>query len=278
MADYRSVKCAMWAQDEWFMDLDTDAKLLWVYLFTNAHTSVAGIYKLPLRTMTFETGIDTERLREILRQFANDGKAFYEEGVIWVVKMREHQSTTSSKVDKRIQLDVAAIPDSPLRKKYLARYSTDTVSIPYPQNASDTDTDTETDTDTDTAADFSAVQTRMIEQWRVVLGDTLTPAIFPEVRPYMVKLHERGLNDWWILALQETTGARRPGWQYMKAVLEGWLAAGKPSVNGAAKSSDADTRPRVPAPSKEEQAAADARQEAYERQIAEQLARAGRLQ
>jgi len=95
-------------------------------------------------------------------------------------------------------------------------------------NAPDTDTDTEVET----AADFSSVQDRMITQWRAVLGDTLTPAIFPEVRPYMVKLHERGLDDWWILALQETTGARRPGWQYMKAILEGWLAAGKPSVNG----------------------------------------------
>ncbi len=45
-------------------------------------------------------------------------------------------------------------------------------------------------------------------------------------------------------------------------------------VNG---SRDADSRPRVPAPPPEELAAADARQAAYERQAAEELARAGRL-
>jgi len=59
-----------------------------------------------------------------------------------------------------------------------------------------------------------------------------------------VKLHERGLNDWWILALQETTGARRPGWQYMKAIIEGWLATGKPSVNGTGKGSADAPKPR----------------------------------
>ena len=27
MADYRTVKVSMWAQDEWFMDQDTEGKL-----------------------------------------------------------------------------------------------------------------------------------------------------------------------------------------------------------------------------------------------------------
>ena len=31
--------------------LPTDARLLWIYLFTNPSASVSGIYKLPLRTM-----------------------------------------------------------------------------------------------------------------------------------------------------------------------------------------------------------------------------------
>jgi hypothetical protein len=111
------------------------------------------------------------------------------------------------------------------------------------RNAPETEAETETEAEAEATADFSSVQSRMIDQWRVVLGDTLTPAIFPEVRPYMVKLHERGLEEWWILALQETTGARRPGWQYMKAILEGWLAAGKPSVNGTGSTDTPKARP-----------------------------------
>lgn len=272
MADYRTVKTAMWAQDEWFMDLPIDAKLLWLYLFTNAHASVAGIYKLPIRTICNETGIEQERVEGLLRVFAQKDKAKHSDGMVWVVKMREHQATTSPLVEKRIAKDVALLPDTPLKREYLKKYGTDRVSIGY----SELDSETETETETDTAASFSPVQSRMVDQWRVVLGDTLTPAIFPEVRPYMVKLHERGLDEWWILALQETTGARRPGWQYMKAILEGWLAAGKPSVNGTGAAKDPDNRPRVKAPPAAEVAAADARQAKYEQQVAEQLARAGR--
>ena len=65
--------------------------------------------------------------------------------------------------------------------------------------------------------------------------------------------------------------------QYALKVLANAIHTGKAPgyVNG--ESHDADTRPRVPAPSKEDQAAADARQAEYERQIAEQLARAGKL-
>lgn len=65
--------------------------------------------------------------------------------------------------------------------------------------------------------------------------------------------------------------------QYALKVLANAIHTGKAPgyVNG--ESHDADNRPRVPAPSREEQAAADARQAEYERQIAEQLARAGKL-
>lgn len=125
----------------------------------------------------------------------------------------------------------------------------------------------------------TAARSQMARQYEAVLGMVPT-ASYPEMTRYMDRLINASAADWWALALQETTGARRPGWQYMKSVLEAWLAAGQPSTNTKTNghSQDADTRPRVPSPSKEEVAAADARQAAYERQIAEELARAGRLQ
>ena len=272
MADYRTVKTAMWAQDEWFMDLPIDAKLLWLYLFTNAHASVAGIYKLPIRTICNETGIDQERVEGLLRVFAQKGKAKHSDGTVWVVKMREHQATTSPLVEKRIAKDVALLPDTPLKREYLKKYGTDRVSIGYSELDSETETETETEGEPATAS-----RSQMARQYEAVLGMVPT-ASYPEMTVYMDKLINASAADWWTLALQETTGARRPGWQYMKSVLEAWLAAGKPSVNGTGKSStDPDNRPRVKAPPPDALAAADARQAAYERQVAEELARAGRL-
>jgi hypothetical protein len=118
---------------------------------------------------------------------------------------------------------------------------------------------------------------KLIGQWEAVLGMFPT-ASYPEAIGYMDRLKAGDALDWWGMAITETVDkAKRPSWQYMKAILEGWLAAGKPSVNGTGAAKDPDNRPRVKAPPADVVAAADARQAAYERQVAEQLARAGRL-
>ena len=56
MADFRSIKTSMWREDEWYQELEIDARLFWIYLFSNPSATVAGIYKLPIRTMAFECG------------------------------------------------------------------------------------------------------------------------------------------------------------------------------------------------------------------------------
>lgn len=122
----------------------------------------------------------------------------------------------------------------------------------------------------------TAARSQMARQYEAVLGMVPT-ASYPEMTDYMRKLNERKVPEWWGMALRETTGARKPGWQYMKAILESWLAAGLPSqyrTNG----SDPTVRRGAPSEYTPEQiAAADARQAAYEQQMAEELARAGLL-
>lgn len=168
MADFRSVKTAIWREDDWFQELPVDGRLLFIYLFTNPSASVAGIYKLPLRTMIFESGIPEARVVELLAQFAADGKVFYEQGIVWVRRMREHQlpGKISHQLITRLRRDIEGIPECGLKQAYLSAYSngtgnmgyvypSDTVSIP---RATDTDTDryTDTDTETDTERDTRA--------------------------------------------------------------------------------------------------------------------------
>lgn len=86
-----------------------------------------------------------------------------------------------------------------------------------------------------------------------------------------------GRRDWVgrAITIARNKGASSPA--YPLKVLASSVHTGKPPGYTNGESKDADTRPRVPAPSREEQAAADARQAEYERQIAEELARANRL-
>ena len=68
-------------------------KLLFIYLFSNENTSLSGIYKLPLKVIAFETGLDQQYIIDTLSKFSGDGKIHYQDGVVWVVHMRRYHET-----------------------------------------------------------------------------------------------------------------------------------------------------------------------------------------
>jgi len=119
MACYRQIHTHIW-KDEWFLDLDADEKLLFIYLFSNELTSVAGIYKIPLKVIVFETGLDKAFVTKTLAKFAKAGKAYYEDGIAWVVNLRKYNESSSSKLQTRIETDLSMIPDGPLKERYTA--------------------------------------------------------------------------------------------------------------------------------------------------------------
>lgn len=164
MADYRTVQTRMWREDGWFQNLPTDARLLWIYLFTNPSASICGMYRLPIRTITFESGIPEKRVRELLAQFGQEGKAYYEGETVWVVRMRENQLGDKISENQRrgIERDLAKVPACAIKNRYLRHYGypTDTLSA-----NEDTlcigvlnDTDTVTDTVTDTGTKHDAAR------------------------------------------------------------------------------------------------------------------------
>lgn len=161
MAEFRTVHSKMY-HDKWYCEQPIDGKLLFVYLFTNASASVAGIYQLPVKFIAFETGIEPERVAVLLNDFQQAGKIEWEEPVIWVKKMRDYQATKSPQVATRIAKDFDEIPFSPIKVKYGVHYGVypidtvyrapDTLSTPVSESKSDTDTDTDTDTEREGAA------------------------------------------------------------------------------------------------------------------------------
>jgi hypothetical protein len=128
MANYRQVHVRLW-KDEWFLDLEPEEKLLFIYLFTNESTSLAGIYKIAFKVICFESGLDKDYVQSALDKFKQKGKVYYQDGVVWVLNMRRYHETKSSKVQTRIQNDILEIPDIPLKIAYLEHENT--LSIPY---------------------------------------------------------------------------------------------------------------------------------------------------
>lgn len=221
-AEYRSVQTRMWREDDWFQSLPTDARLLFIYLFTNPSASIAGIYRLPLRTIEFESGIPAERVKELLTQFSAENKAHYDNGVVWVVKMRENQlpgKSISHLVKIRLDKDVASIPDCPLKIRYLKHYGypIDTLSIP---RATETDTDTETETETKptkedaVAAVFACWKDNMPGTMSSILADDLGDLIDTYGADIVIR------------AITEAVRSNGRSIRYVAKILENW-ATGK---------------------------------------------------
>jgi hypothetical protein len=154
MAEYRQIHTRIW-KDGWFIDLTADEKLLFIYLFSNERASVAGIYELPLKIMVFESGLERKVVEAALAKFGKAGKVHYEAGVVWVVNLRKYNENKSPKVSARLSKDLAAIPDCPIKRRYLEyynpieaeEYSMDTVSVPVPQSVSEQEQEQEQETE-----------------------------------------------------------------------------------------------------------------------------------
>lgn len=177
MAEFRSVQTRMWREDPWFQDLPIDARLFWIYLFTNPSASICGMYRLTVKTMAAESGLTVDRVTELLTRFSQDGKAFYENGTVWIFRMRENQlgRHISKNQLTGIENDLAKVPACPLKDRYLIHYGypIDTLSIPVktpseipdtlsipPATHTGTVTDTHTGTVTGTGKKSAAGKTR----------------------------------------------------------------------------------------------------------------------
>lgn len=118
MANYRQIHTQIW-QDNWFLDLNTSEKLLFIYLFSNDRTSLSGLYELHKRTISFETALKSKEVDTILNRFERDGKLYYRDGVVWIVNMKKYHPTKSDSVLIRIMQDVEEVPECELKRRYL---------------------------------------------------------------------------------------------------------------------------------------------------------------
>ena len=127
MAKYRQIHTHIW-KDSWFLDLDPKHKLFFIYLFSNERASISGLYELAQKVMVFESGLSQEEIEEAFEIFSAAEKAFYDEGVVWIVNLRKYHETKSPKVQAAIINDISSIRVCKLRGIYCERYGIDIVS------------------------------------------------------------------------------------------------------------------------------------------------------
>jgi len=90
MTKQRYISTSIW-DDDWFDSLSEREKLAYFYLLTNPHTNAAGVYQCTLKNMRLEMGLERDQVEEIMKKFAEAGKAYYLKDYIIIPKWLKHQ-------------------------------------------------------------------------------------------------------------------------------------------------------------------------------------------
>lgn len=109
--------------DNFIVELNPLDRYLFLYFLTNEHTNICGIYELPLKRMSDETGLEKDMLLKMLKRLK--GKIYYIDGWVYIKNFAKHQSD-SDKIKTGIKNGRQLVPKKIL--DYI--YDIDKVSIP----------------------------------------------------------------------------------------------------------------------------------------------------
>lgn len=91
------------------LDLDPSEKLLRIYLITNDHTDLCGIYEIHTRVICMETWFDKDMVNKIIDRFQKEWKVKRFENRIHIINFAKHQIKNPS-VQKGIERSLNLIP------------------------------------------------------------------------------------------------------------------------------------------------------------------------
>jgi len=114
MAKYRVVNTRFW-DDAYVAELTPNEKLAFLYLLTNALTTIGGVYELSLKRAAFDVGLPIRDLRATFEKFEADRKIARKDDWIGIVNFVKHQSL-NPKVRRGIDIEHSKAPRDLVRR------------------------------------------------------------------------------------------------------------------------------------------------------------------
>lgn len=130
MAQFRKINPAFWT-DSVIQSITPDQRYLYLYLITNAHSEITGLYKITEKTIAFETDLQPDQLALDLRVLEVEGKIVYDGTTMFVLNMLTHHANRSPKFVTMVKTQIDLINDCNPKRAFLAKYG-DWIGVPGP--------------------------------------------------------------------------------------------------------------------------------------------------
>lgn len=75
---YRQVPTSIWNSYDFYENMDTDEKFMYLYLITNPETNLLGCYILSPRKASIDTGFNTDEVIKLIEKLNKYKKVFYD--------------------------------------------------------------------------------------------------------------------------------------------------------------------------------------------------------
>lgn len=120
----RIIHTRMW-EDEFFVKLSRNAKLLFIYLLTNQRINLIGCYEVSDRILMFDTGLTDEELKSAKKEL--DPKVQFLNEWVYIPKAIHLGGYLGPKIKTATLKEYETLP-----QYVIDTYKLDTLSIPYP--------------------------------------------------------------------------------------------------------------------------------------------------
>ena len=118
----RSIDQRYWT-DPYVESLSATEKLVYIHLFSSAHTNLVGVFQASRRMIAFQTACPGPDVDAALERFRRDGKALIDGGgEVWLASYIRHQCTSSPKMVAAMRGQLAKVESDAIRKAIIERY------------------------------------------------------------------------------------------------------------------------------------------------------------
>lgn len=125
MSRLEDIDTSIWTDEDFVDHLSPEAKLLYIWAFTNSHNNMAGLYRITRSSMMAETTLSLDRLNAALDELAEWRFAFFEGGVMWVRTRVKRLRQRTPNMATSIRRALASVAENPLVERFREEYGGD---------------------------------------------------------------------------------------------------------------------------------------------------------